>query len=285
VNVLPQGETRARIAETPPVVIFLHAPKTGGTTLVRIIERQCASGSVLSLYDSSYGEELAAYPSDQIRHLRAVVGHFYFGVHAFIPRPSLYIILLRDPVDRVISHYHFVRREPGHYLHQAANELSLSEFVVACGVDEPNNDQTRLLAGRYQAEGNAPCADDMLAAAKQNLREHVAVAGLTEEFDRSLLLMRRTFGWGTPFYVRENVTKKSLRREVVSPETRRVIEEYNALDQEIYDDARSLFKERVRGQDASFQPELSRFRKLNSLYALTSNLRRLANLNASSETR
>jgi hypothetical protein len=284
-NALPQGETMANTAKTPPVVIFLHAPKTGGTTLVRIIERQFASGSVLNLYDSSYGEELAAYPADEIHRLRAVVGHFYFGVHAFIPRPSFYITLLRDPVDRVISHYHFVRREPGHYLHQAANELSLREFVVACGADEPNNDQTRLLAGRYQAEGNAPCAGDMLAAAKRNLREHIAVVGLTEEFDRSLLLMRRTFGWGKPFYVRENVTKKLSRRELVSPETRSVIQDYNALDQEIYDDARSLFKERVRGQDASFQHELNRFRKLNSLYVLTSNLRRLANLNASSGTR
>ncbi|HVX30184.1 MAG TPA: hypothetical protein VHA53_06860, partial [Nitrolancea sp.] len=144
-NALQQQQTSAEHAEVAPVVIFLHAPKTGGTTLVRIIERQSAPGSVLNLYDSSYGEELAAYPPEEIERIRAIAGHFYFGVHRFIARPSVYITVLRDPVARVISHYHFVRCSPGHYLYDAANELSLSEFVVACGPDEPNNDQTRLL--------------------------------------------------------------------------------------------------------------------------------------------
>jgi len=280
-----QQATLASAAATTPVVIFLHAPKTGGTTLVRILERQYGSDSVLNLYDSSYGDELAAYPSEEIDRIRAIVGHFYFGVHAFIPRPAVYVTLLRDPVDRVISHYHFVRRSPGHYLHTTANEFSLGEFVVACGADEPNNDQTRLLAGRYQAEGTPPNADDMLAAARRNLREHVAVVGMTEEFDRSLLLMRRTFGWGRPFYVRENVSKKPSRREVISPETRRVIENYNALDVDLYEEARTLSVERVPEQDAAFQHELFVFRRLNTAYALASHLQRLINRNVRIGTR
>lgn len=284
-NALQQRQTSPESAEVTPVVIFLHAPKTGGTTLVRIIERQCTPGSVLTLYDSSYGEELAAYPAEEIDRVRAIAGHFYFGVHTFIARPSVYITLLRDPVDRVISHYHFVRRSPGHYLYDAANELSLSEFVVACGADEPNNDQTRLLAGRYQAEGTPPNADDMLAVARRNLREHVAVVGTTEEFDRALLLMRRTFGWGRPFYVRENVSKKQSRSDAISAETRRVIENYNALDLALYEEARTLAAERVREQDASFQRELFVFRRLNSAYALACHLQRLTNLNVRIGTR
>jgi len=279
-----QQATLASAAATP-VVIFLHAPKTGGTTLVRIIERQYGSGSVLNLYDSSYGDELAAYPSEEIDRVRAIAGHFYFGVHTFIARPSVYITLLRNPVDRVVSHYHFVRRSPGHYLYTAATELSLSEFVVACGPDEPNNDQTRLLAGRYQAEGTPTNADAMLAAARRNLREHVAVVGITEEFDQSLLLMRRTFGWGRPFYVRENVSKKPSRSEAISPETRRVIENYNALDIDLYEEVRTLSAERVREQDAAFQHELFVFRRLNTAYALASHLQRLINRNVRIGTR
>jgi hypothetical protein len=278
-NVLPQAQTSEERVDVAPVVIFLHAPKTGGTTLVRIIERQYAPGSVLNLYDSSYGEELAAYPSEEIDRVRAIAGHFYFGAHAFISRPSVYITLLRDPVERVISHYHFVRRSPGHYLYDAANELSLSDFVVACGADEPNNDQTRLLAGRYQAEETPPNADDMLAAARSNLREHVVVVGITEEFDRSLLLMRCTFGWGKPFYIRENVSKKPSRRAVIATETRRVIETYNALDIDLYEEARKRFAERAREHEAAFQHELFVFRRLNTAYALGCHLQRLTNLN------
>ncbi|HVX31436.1 MAG TPA: hypothetical protein VHA53_13225, partial [Nitrolancea sp.] len=141
-----------------------------------------------------------------------------------------------------------------------------------------NNDQTRLLAGRYQAEGALPNANEMLAAARKNLQEHFAVVGLTEEFDRSLLLMRRTFGWGRPFYVRENVSQNPGRSEAISPETRRVIEEYNALDIDLYEEARTRLEDRLRQQNAAAQPELFVFKGLNSAYALAGHLQRLTKL-------
>src|SRR3989442_9425283 len=129
------------------MIIFLHVPKTAGTTLARILERQYGARAILRLYQSSYGQELAAIPATQLELLRVVMGNFSFEPHQFLAGPSRYITILREPIDRVISHYYFVRRDPTHYLYETSQRLSLRDFVVACGRDEPNNDQTRLLAG------------------------------------------------------------------------------------------------------------------------------------------
>src|SRR5689334_6319058 len=130
-----------------PVLIFLHLPKAAGTTLTQIIERQYGASAILPLYDSSFGEELTVLSSSRMDNVRVVTGHVYFGAHAFLSRPSTYITMLRDPIDRVISHYYFVRGDPSHYLYDHAQKLSLKEYVEFCDRQEPNNDQTRLLAG------------------------------------------------------------------------------------------------------------------------------------------
>src|SRR5437667_105406 len=67
-----------------------------------------------------------------------------------------------------------------------------------------DNDQTRQLAGKCGIPKARTSAEEMLRIAKRNLTEHFTVVGVTEKFDRSLLLMKRCLGWGRPFYVSDN---------------------------------------------------------------------------------
>lgn len=246
------------------VLIFLHLPKTAGSTLLHVLERQYGSDAVLGLYESRFGEETATLTSEQIGRTRVIAGHFYFGVHEYLPGKCSYLTFLRDPVERVVSHYHFVRRQPEHYLHEAASAMSMTEYVQFCGKAEPNNDQTRLLAGAGMASRDGTCAPDMLPAAKRNLDSH-AVVGLTEAFDASLVLMRHIFGWGRPLYVRQNVREERLGIHV-SADEREVIRAYNALDVELYRDARERFCRDVAAQGDAFAWEVRRFRSLNALH-------------------
>jgi hypothetical protein len=252
------------VPSPPPLLIFLHLPKTAGSTLARVIERQYPAGAVLPLYDSATGEEIRSIPDDRMRRLRVVMGHFYFGAHRFASRPATYVTVLRDPIERVISHYYYVRREPTHYLYDAAQELSLADYVRSCNLAEPNNDQTRLLCGEYQGAIPTTCTDPMLPLAKENLREHCAVVGLTEDFDRSLLLIKRRLGWRYPFYERQNVTSGRPRRTDLPADTLRVLQAYNRLDIELYDYAKALFQEQVSGEGAWFERQLGAFKRLNA---------------------
>jgi hypothetical protein len=224
------------------MLIFVHLPKTAGTTLARIIERNYGSAAVLSLYGSSTGEELATMSAAALAQFRAVMGHFSFGAHRFLPTPSPYITMLREPVDRVISHYYFVRRQPEHYLYDTARRLTLRDFVVECGTEEPNNDQTRLLAGHCGPVRSRALDDEMLVTAKRNLRDHVVVTGISEHFDESVVLMKRRLGWRTPFYSSENVSSGRPPRGQIDVETLQVVEAYNQLDLDLYRHARSLLE-------------------------------------------
>jgi hypothetical protein len=181
-----------------------------------------------------------------------------------MPYPAPYITLLRKPISRVVSHYHFVRRSPTHYLYETARRMSLGEFVVACGPDEPNNDQTRLLAGNECAPGSGVSAAEVLAVAKQHLSDHIAVAGLTEDFDRSVLLMKRAFGWKTPYYARANVARQTPGRQDLSAETLRAIAAHNQLDLDLYQFARGIFQAQVEQHGASLDAELRIFKRVNA---------------------
>jgi hypothetical protein len=255
------GRNEDRLA--PALLIFLHIPKTAGRTLLGILERQYGSNAVLDLYDSSFGDGVASLTPAQIGSKRVIAGHFYFGVHNHLPGPFRYLTFLRDPVERVTSHYDFVRRQPDHYLYEAASAMSLPEYVQFCGGREPNNDQTRLLAGSEMVSSDGTAAPAMLPAAKRNLDRHAAV-GLTEAFDVSLALMRRTFGWQRPFYVSRNISGRT--RTAAPPDVLELIRAYNTLDVELYGYARERFLREVAEQGRALALEVRVFRKLNPLY-------------------
>jgi hypothetical protein len=257
-------------------LIFLHVPKTAGSTFRHIIQRQYDSSSILHLYDSDFGEELSAISPNQIDRLRVVMGHFYFGAHNFLSQPTTYITFLRDPIERVISHYYYARHAPAHHFYDSARKMSLNEFVEYSSRMSTNsgtalgyfsdNDQTRQLAGECGVPSFRTSSDEMLNIAKKNLADHFALVGITEEFDRSLILISKLLGWRHPFYTKQNVTSRHPHKEELPRETLRVLQAHNQLDLELYRYAKELFQDRIQAQGPSFENQLQRFRKLNTTY-------------------
>jgi len=262
-------------AENSRVVIFVHVPRTAGTTLARILTRQYPASGVLRLYESWFGEELAGLPTADIDRLRAVLSHFYFGAHIFVPRQCAYITLLRDPIERVISHYYYVRQSAAHEFHESARKLNLREFLEYCSDD----DQTRQMAGKCGVPHLRTDPDEMLETAKRNLSDFAAV-GITEDFDRSVILMKRVLGWNYPFYTSQNITQDRPRKEELPQESLDAAREHNQLDLELYRYAKELFREQVRAQGHAFESELRTFKRMNAAYGpverVVSSARRMA---------
>src|SRR5437588_2686193 len=259
-------------------LIFLHIPKTGGSTLSKILEHHYPRAQTVRL-DGTKSARFKTLPVEQRERYRLIQGHLHFGLHRFIPRASTYITFLRRPVERVLSFYHYARSTPDHYLYPllASERLDLKTVFARELTLELCNEQTRLLAGEEWEDPQRVVTRAALEQAQTNLQTHFRVVGLLEEFDASLLLLRRAFDWHLPFYVKENVTKQKPDNTSLDTETQRLVEDANSLDLELYEYARNLFDEQRRAGGDSFAAELYHFRRLNRAYA-RSVPRRIANL-------
>jgi hypothetical protein len=126
-----------------------------------------------------------------------------------------------------------------------------------------DNSQTRAIAGDLSTPFGE-CTPQMLEAAKGNLDRHFAVAGLTERFDETLLLLGKAFGWRRLHYVPANVSPRAS-GEQLEPATREAIEEHNRLDLDLYQHVADRFGETIH-QYPAFDRDLSHFRTMNSIY-------------------
>src|SRR4051812_5972736 len=96
----------------PAHLIFLHIPKTAGSTLTTIMHRQYSADEIYDIYEVRKSPQLMALPEEQRAKIKLLKGHIPFGLHAFLPNGKAeYFTILREPVDRVLSHYyHFARQ-------------------------------------------------------------------------------------------------------------------------------------------------------------------------------
>ncbi len=253
---------------TNETVIFCHVPRTAGTTLNRIIERQYDPQENYWIgRDSPDDRELRAMSPERRKQIRMLRGHFPFGLHECFSGPSAYFTLLREPIERVISFYFFVRREPEHYAHEAllAKDMTLQRYVESRQTPITSNFATRMLSGTWAGKPDEPCDEDTLALAKRNLDEQFTVVGLTERFDETLLLLKQRFGWGNVCYRQHNVTRSRPARETLSAETLAVLHEHNRLDLALYDHAKVLFERQVTAAGPGFATIVRRFRLVNRL--------------------
>jgi hypothetical protein len=255
-------------------LIFIHIPKAAGTTLHEVIARQFPRDAVFTIDGAKVREcinEFKNLPEEERRTIRCLKGHMPFGLHRYLSRPVDYITLVRHPVDRVISHYYYVLRQPDHYLHHevTSRRMSLREYVSSGVSPELSNGQTRLISGVPELDsvtGGVAVSADVLETAKANLQDHFAAVGLSDRFDESLVLFKRLLGWGNICYVRRNVTRDRPSKEEIPGETIRVIERFNEFDLQLYGFAEQSFEDMIAGQGSSFRNELRAFNLLNNAY-------------------
>jgi hypothetical protein len=240
-------------------LIFLHIPKTAGTTLNRIIEWQYSPFAIFTMDPyriRATAERLKRLPEERRRRLRVVRGHLLYGIHEFLPQGATYVTMLREPVARVLSAYYFVLRRPLHPLHRKLKRERLRVEDCLRLFPYRQNTQCRFIAG---VEDAATGDERLLDIAKENLTKSFSVVGISERFEESLMLMAKTFDWEIPSY--ENC-KVSKTRPQIDPSAVEMIRDHNRLDLELYEFGKGLFEESLQKKEAAVREGLAALRTL-----------------------
>jgi Galactose-3-O-sulfotransferase len=222
-------------------VIFLHIPKTAGTTLNRLIEWEYPLFQMYSVDPVFFrwsASHLWQLPPQRLKRTRVFKGHMLFGLHKVLPQPATYITVLRDPIDRVMSAFYFAHTYKLHPLYRKFHreKWTLEDFVRRLPRD---NVQCKVVAG---AEYNAPCTDEIFEQAKENLSRHFSVVGLSERFEESLALMKLRLGWKLRRYSSFNVTRARPKKADLPQATLDLIAAKNSFDLALYECAANIFQ-------------------------------------------
>jgi Sulfotransferase domain len=220
---------------------FFHLPRTGGTALREdILFRNFRGWQICSV---NYDPQLRAFEGahDALRWsrlrragIRILAGHMPYGFTDRFPGRFDYITLLRNPIARAASDYHFSRKTHTNSASSAARQLSLAEYVDR-NYGQSNNCYARWLSNAvfgaaYSSE------TEMLNAALRNLSQFSFI-GITEEFETSVQQLCLKYGltqYGTTAQNRNDATPLDLK---LSSEEVRAIERGNELDLAIYQHA------------------------------------------------
>lgn len=228
-----------------PLILFTHIEKTAGTSFVdTLIAPNFPPDRVVKCAGiRSYRAALKQNPA-------LITGHTPYGLHLLTHRKVTYITFLRDPIERMVSHYYFVRESVfnryEHPLYRFANSVDIAGFARDRRF---HNRQTRFIAGLaahkfYDRIPSAAFERLVLAQAKRNLERRYACFGLQERFDDSVTLFRRTFGWDAVEQVeRQKKTRGRPLLQDLDAATLQTLREANALDIALYAFAQKRFDE------------------------------------------
>jgi sulfotransferase famil protein len=260
-----------------PLIGFVHIPKTAGGTVTTMFSRAYSRAGVHAAGNYMTGPEQTARkvtknPGGWERwHQqggRVSVGHVPYRVfREHLPVDALYMTFLREPVDRVLSHYYrhihapdLSRSDRGRARERLRERAgSLEEALVDMRLPQISNLATRFLCGHPTRDGEL--AASALDSAKANLR-NFAFVGIQERFDESLVVLQRMLGLDLVPYFNRHVSIEGGRPAVdeIPDEQRALIEEHNQLDLELYSYGLSLFEDAFARAEEAFAADAKTLR-------------------------
>jgi hypothetical protein len=111
------------------LVVHTHIEKTAGSSLTRGLVEAFGEDRVWDIRGKQHPKPEFISVEDRAR-IFLLTGHFQYGTHnRFFDRRPVYIACVRPPLERLRSHYDFVRARPGHPTHSRVVGKSLREVV------------------------------------------------------------------------------------------------------------------------------------------------------------
>ncbi len=250
-------------------LFYLHIPKCGGSSFIA------------HLFDWFPYETTCKVPNNEdfiddfsnIFSANLIYGHQFFPFTYILPSPVFIITFLRDPIQRTISAYEYIKRKGEHIYHKRLTDTihTIDQFVT----DKyfwfhSSNMQTRMLGAEYDmhrilqnvrqgtiskhvakeliaSAERTKCTTTMLERAKSRLAT-MPFYGITEYYDKSIKLFAHQLNLNMPQTIYKYNTATPQKHKMRNARyTRREVEaltKYNQYDLELFEFAKGVFQDR-----------------------------------------
>ena len=225
-------------------LFFTHIPKTAGTSFLWGVLYENYNNS--EILEPKGIRELMKLYNDEVRIIRE---HLPFGMHLFIRKKPKYYTILRNPVERGISHYYFVKNSENHHYKSIHERYTLKQFFNKSKIQRYrfishshliDNMQTRFIAGL----GNnfyGRNSKIMLDKAKKNLEKYFPIIGIKERFNDSVKLFINYYNLHDFREIYKKTTQNKPVLESLDDDTREILFENHKLDIQLYEFAIERF--------------------------------------------
>lgn len=213
-------------------LIFIHTPKTAGTTVKRIVKKWFKSNFHQHYYDEIKDEKP---PKIDLRGLHqprkplALYGHFNslrgFGVEDYYPEERQCMTILRDPLELTISDYYYTKKHATGWKRRmpSFDYDNLAEFITATSsINMLNHFPRKVTIENY----------------KDIIEEYFLYIGITEDLNKTVLNMASCLGLPKPKEI--GYENKSARDADLPESAREAFMEKHQLEFTVYEYVKEL---------------------------------------------
>ena len=234
----------------PQRILFDHLPKCGGSTINKFL---------LSQYPQRYTFDSGRNPYNLVKEFRSlsqnlryryklIIGHNAYQLVDFVHPDTIIFTIFREPVDRIISHYYFVKQNKSHYLHDLVVEghMDLEDYAISgIGGSELRNYYATHFSNftiedvradpKKVLESVEKNPEDSINCALQNILTKFDIIGFQDDLPSAVNNLGKAAKLYKPFNNEvTNKTKKRIAYQDVPESIRKIIANVNFLDVELY---------------------------------------------------
>lgn len=235
------------------IILYNRIPKTGSTTVANLLYNVCEINQFYALFiNTTKNSHLLTYSNQvslakNITNWKAVKPAFYHGHIAYLDfdkygyKQPIYINFVREPIDRLVSYYYFLRFGDDYRPHIKRSRMnnkhiqlqSFDECVTNNGADCDAKHlwlQIPFFCGHASycwQEGNV----EALHTAKRNAIEKYAFVGITEDIRGAISILEsmypRFFAGTSDAYDhggKLSHLRQTKQKKPILPQTRRTLE-------------------------------------------------------------